>query len=206
MTEMTEPSVVSVRLRGVRLLALTRHVLAAVVLASAWLSSGCFVVALDHFYDDSSIVSDDRLLGTWNNADDTVVVTIERSEWRSYRIKYVHPIETGTLTAYIFKQNEGLYLDLSPVHGQELGALSLAAHAAVRVAWRGDDMLIEPLSYDWFAKGVLQHTLPAQLLGSKTERDQVVLSAAGPALRQWLSARASNDPAFGPAATFKKVP
>ena len=68
------------------------------LLAIALSTQACLVLGLDRFYDEPSITFDERLLGNWRPADDNVTVTVERSDWRSYRIQYVHPTETGALT------------------------------------------------------------------------------------------------------------
>lgn len=176
--------------------------------AIAWLVAvvttcpGCMVVSLNKFYADDAITFDERLLGSWKDADDNVTATIERSEWRSYRITYVHPIDKAQLTGYLFKDGETLYLDLAPVRGQDPGSLVLAGHTVARVEIKPGQMALQPLLYDWFAKGMKARTLPSALLAVPSERDQVVLAGPAAALQQWLAARTSADPAFGPPIVF----
>ena len=184
----------------------SRGSLAAVLMAITIATQGCLVLGLDRFYDEPAIAFDERLLGSWRDADDNVTVTVERSDWRSYRVQYVHPTETGTLTGYLFKQGASLYLDLVPVRGKDFGSFIVPAHALVRIAFATDprEVTVAPLSFDWFAKAMADQTLPASIRATKGERDQIVLAASRVELQQWLAARSADDPAFGLEATFKK--
>ena len=64
-------------------------------------AAGCLVLSLNPAYDDESLAWDGRLVGNWEDTDDRASLTIERGEWRSYKVHYVHPIETGDLTGYL---------------------------------------------------------------------------------------------------------
>ena len=181
--------------------------LAVALIAITAATQGCLVLGLDRFYDEPSIAFDERLLGSWRDADDNVTVTVERSDWRSYRLQYVHPTETGTLTGYLFKQGATTYLDLAPVRGKDFGSFVVPAHGLVRVTFGTDprEVTIAPLSFDWFARGLAEQTLPASIRATKGERDQILLAAGRTELQAWLAARtAADDPAFGGEATFKK--
>ena len=181
--------------------------LALALIAVTAATQGCLVLGLDRFYDEPSIAFDERLLGSWRDADDNVTVTVERSDWRSYRIQYVHPTETGTLTGYLFKQGATTYLDLVPVRGKDFGSFVVPAHGLVRVTFGTDprEVTIAPLSFDWIARGLAEQTLPASIRATKGERDQILLAAGRTELQAWLAPRtAADDPAFGAEATFKK--
>lgn len=185
------------RIRGLRV----SWILALIVIATS--TQACLVLGLDRFYDEPSITFDERLLGNWRDADDNVTVTVERSDWRSYRIQYVHPTETGALTGYLFKQGSVIYLDLVPVRGKDFGSFVVPAHGLVRVTFGTDprEVTVAPLSFDWFAKGPPERT---SLRPMKGERDQILLAASGPELHGWLKSRPATDPAFGPDAIFRK--
>lgn len=165
---------------------------------------GCLVLGLDRFYDQNRIEFDERLIGTWIDADDNVTMTIERSEWRSYRIQYIHPIEKGTLTGYLFREGTHWYMDLTAIRGQDHGSFVVPAHALVRINWREQELTVAALSYDWFHRAVRARTAPAALVASLGERDQVVLAASRTALRAWLVGLTDSDSVFGAAATFKR--
>lgn len=187
---------------------MTRHarthglLLGLAVLTAA--STGCLVLGLNRFADDASVTFDARLVGVWRDTDDDVSVTIEKSDWQSYRLSYVHPIAAGQLTGYLFKLGNSTFIDLMPVRGQDPGVFTIAAHALVRVEIDDETLTVSPLSYDWLARMLDAHTAPAELSLVRTERDQLVATADSERMREWLRARPASDPVFGPAATFTK--
>ena len=77
----------------------------AVGVASAAVS-GCLVLSLAPLYDSESMGWDARLVGSWIDEDDHASMEIGRAEWQSYRVHYVHPIETGDLTGYLTEAGE----------------------------------------------------------------------------------------------------
>lgn len=166
---------------------------------------GCLALALNRFYADRAVVFDERLIGSWRDADDNVSITIERSEWQSIRVTFEHPVEKGALTGYLFKHGQQTYVDLTPVRGQDLGSFVLPAHALVRVVLGADQLTVAPLRFDWFDGELARKTLPAALRAVKAQREQIVLTAASAALQQWLAGRPATDPAFGPDAVFKRT-
>ena len=89
---------------------------------------GCLVLSLNPLYEDETIGWDPALLGGWQDVDDKSSMEIERGEWKSYRIKYVHPIETGTLTGYLTAIGDDRFLDVMPARGEDRGSF-LAARA-----------------------------------------------------------------------------
>ncbi len=177
-----------------------RGLLACCLLASA----GCLVLGLDRFYDELSLTFDERLLGTWRNDDDDVTVTVERSDWRAYRVTYEQTVESGVLTAYLFRTGDQMFVDLTPQRGRDFGSFVIPVHAVVRLALADDELRVSPLSYDWFDLGLRERTLPVVLEAVRAERDQILLSAGRKSLEGWLTARAADDPAFGPATVFRR--
>jgi hypothetical protein len=178
---------------------------AVIMLFVALCLPGCIVLAVNRFYDETTMTSDERLIGTWKDVDDNVDVTIDASEWRSYRISYTHPIQKGVLTGYLFKAGNAEYLDLTVARGEDPGTFVVAGHTVVRVAFDGDRLRVAPLAHAWFMDGRQTGAL-ATLAPELTDRDQVVLSASARTLQAWLAGRAENDSAFGPAAVFTKQP
>ena len=98
--------------------------LRAILLAIAMtaLSSGCLVLSVNPGYDDTTIGWDPNLIGSWVDADDKATLQIDRGEWKSYRIHYVHPIETGDLTGYLTAIGNERYLDVMPARGEDRGS------------------------------------------------------------------------------------
>lgn len=185
-----------------------RSRLALAILVGLTVNTGCLVLSVGRFYDESAIVFDDRLIGSWKAADDNVSAIVERSEWRSYRIQYTHSTESGVLTGYLFKHGDALYLDLTLVRGKDFGVFVVPGHVLVAVTvTSASEVTLAPLSYDWFNQGLAKKTLAAALKGSRGERDQVVIGGDRAPFWQWLDAARKGGTAgavFGAPATFRK--
>lgn len=169
------------------------------------LASSCLVVSLNRFADDASIAFEPRLLGTWRDVDDDVSVTIERSEWQSYRLSYTHPIAAGQLTGYLFRTATATYMDLMPVRGEDPGVFTIAAHVLVRLTVDDAQLTVAPLSYDRMLRAADARTAPPELGLVKDERDQLVATADAATMHRWVEAQ-TTDAAFGPPATFRRQP
>jgi hypothetical protein len=178
---------------------------AGLALLVALFAPGCVVVALDRFYEDPAIVFDDRLLGTWKDADESLTVTIERSDWRAYRLQYVHTTETRVLSAYLFKVQDTFYLDVSPLRGEDPGLFVLPAHTVIRLTIGDGEITAAPLNFDWFAGALAKRTLPDDLRAARGERSQVVLAAERAVLVRWLAGRGEKDAAFGEGVVFRRL-
>jgi hypothetical protein len=177
---------------------------AVVVLAATHMLSGCLVLGLGHFYEPSALVVDDRLVGRWEDPDDGVVVTIERSEWRSYRVTYAHPIEAGALTGYLFVERGVRLFDLSALHGQDPGSFVFAGHALVRLDISDAELKVSPLAYDTLSKAAEQQGLPASLAAFLTERHQLVFAGSAGALHEWAASHARDASTFTPEYVFER--
>lgn len=165
-----------------------RLVRAIALVGALAVSPGCVIVALHPFYAESALVLDDRLAGRWHSVEDNVVVTIERGEWRSYRIVYEHPIDKRSVTGYLFKAGDQFFVDLLPVRGEDPGPFLLSGHALVRLSFGQDELQIAPLDFDVMTRAIANRTAPAELLPVVTERGQIALTAERAALSRWLSA------------------
>lgn len=176
-----------------------RLLLLAAMLAG---SPACLVLSLNPVYDDDTIAWDPQLVGTWLDADDKASIVIERSEWRSYRIHYEHPIETGDLTAYLTIVGNERYLDVMPARGQDRGSFLVPVHAVLRVRLDGNRLELTPLSFDWFSERV-RGAKPLPGLDAVTDQKEnaLIVSPTG-RLRAWLRAQLPEGEAFGAAATF----
>lgn len=180
---------------------IVRH---AILAGAALAASGCLVVALRPFYPESSIVLDDRVLGAWQNEDDNVSVTIERGEWRSYRVTYSYLSDTRTLTGYLFKAGDTTYIDLSPLRGEDPGMFLLPGHSVARLTFRDEDVLVDGLEADWFARAAAARTAPPELMTAQAEHGQVVLAAERSVLERWLAALPAQSPVWSDSAVFRR--
>lgn len=181
---------------------LTRAGILAMALA---FTPGCLVLSLHPAYDDESLVWEPALLGTWQNADDNASVEIERGEWRSYRLRYAYPVETGELTGYLTSIGAERYLDVMPGRGRDPGSFLLPVHAVFRVRLEGNRLELASLSYDWFLER-LRASKPVAGLGVVEDQKQNALIVSSTArLRAWLRRQTPASGAFGVPVVFVRT-
>jgi hypothetical protein len=175
------------------------------VLAASATVAGCLVVSVHPVYDQDTIRWDPALVGSWRDADDDVTIDIEADEWRSYRIHYVHPIETGDLSAYLTIVGDDRYVDLTPVRGKDHGSFLVPVHASVRVRLDGDSLEVTPLSYDWFADRARSRSGVVGLSFAFDQKSNVLILSATDALRAWVRRQPADGPTFGASAVFTRI-
>jgi len=175
-----------------------------VLALTAVLSSGCLVISLHPAYDDEAIGWDPQLVGAWEDPDDKASMQIERAEWKSYRVHYAHPSESGDLTAYLTSIDDERYLDLTPARGEDRGSFVVPVHLVLRVQLEGDRLELTPLSYDWFADRLRAHrTPPVPTVFDQKQNTLIVAPTAQ--LRSWFRAQPKESAIWGAAATFTRV-
>jgi hypothetical protein len=175
----------------------------AFVLAAAVGCSGCLVVSLQPVYDDQSVVFDEALLGQWENSDDSERATIERGEWRSYRITYTDRTATRVFQGNLTKVGVATLLDVTEMRGADPGPLLVPVHGLVRVSIVGDTLTAARLDYDWFIRARMHKAvgLPASAVD---DRRNAVITAPTGELRRWLLKVPAE--AFDAPATFTRKP
>lgn len=167
-------------------------------------SSGCLVLTLNPAYTEDTLTWDPSLLGAWYDAEDNVLVQIERGEWKSYRVRYEHPIEKGDLTGYLTAVGNERFFDVMPVRGEDRGSFLIPVHAVLRVRVDGDTLQVTPLSYDWFsARTRTGRTMPG-LTVTRDQKENVLITSPAGRLRSWLRAQAPDGAMFGASATFTR--
>jgi hypothetical protein len=176
------------------------------LLAAASVVSGCLVVSVNPAYDDDSIGFDPGLVGTWQDVEDNASLTIERGEWKSYRVHYVHPIETGDLTGYLTAVDDARYLDLMPARGEDRGSFLVPVHALLRVQLEGDRLELAPLSYDWFFDRLHAKLGVPGLNVALDQKENALIVSPGARLREWLRRQPADGPTFGAPAVFSRKP
>jgi hypothetical protein len=178
---------------------MNRILMLAVVLA---LAPGCLVLSLNPSYEGETMGWEPGLLGAWLDADDKASMEIERGEWKSYRIKYVHPVETGVLTGHLTSIGDDRFLDVMPAVGEDHGSFLIPAHAVLRVVLDGDRLELTPLSYDWMNDRLRAGTRPPGLNVVLDPKENALILASTSALRTWLRRQPKDGPVFGAPATF----
>jgi hypothetical protein len=176
-----------------------RALLVAVVMATA---PACLVVSLHPVYDADALVWDPALVGIWQSTDDETTIEIEQDEWRSYRIQYRYPIETGELTGYLTTIGEERFLDVMPLRGIDRGAFVLPIHVVARVRLAEGRLELTPLSYDWFFDRAKKGAAIGKLHVTIDQKQNVVLVSPATVVRQWLEAQTKDGEMFGPTTVF----
>jgi hypothetical protein len=165
---------------------------------------GCLVVSLHPLYESESIGFDPALVGTWQDAEDNASMTIERGEWRSYRVHYRHPIESGELTGYLTAIDDARYLDLMPARGEDRGSFVVPVHATLRVRVDADRLELTPLSYDWFFDRLHAGAGVPGLAVALDQKENAIIVSPAAQLRGWLRRQPPGGPMFGAAAVFTR--
>jgi len=165
-------------------------------------SSACLVLSLQPAYDQESIAWDEGLLGQWRDAEDNVEVTIDRGEWRSYRVHYKHPVEEADFTGHLTAIGDAHFLDLMPSRGLDYGAVLIPAHLVLKIDRDGERWHASALDYDLLRATRRTGRVPPQG-ATFDQRQNVVLTGSTTALRNWLRTRAEKD--FSAPATFERI-
>ena len=176
----------------------------AMIVIAASMSQACLVLTVNPSHDRESLVWDPALVGDWHNADDNSSLRIERAEWQSYRIEYIHPIETGQLTGYLTRIGKTTYLDVMPARGQDRGSFLIPVHATLRVALEGDRLELTALSYDWFFDRLKKRTSVPGLTVALDEKENALIVNPTNEFRSWLAKQLPESQAFGASAVFTK--
>jgi hypothetical protein len=158
----------------------------------ALLSSGCLVLSLQPVYDDRSIAWDEALLGEWRDEEDNVEVTVERGEWRSYRIRYKRPADEGEFTAHLTAVDDTYYLDLMPLRGQDHGPVLIPGHLVLRLMRDDEGWQVEAIDYDR-ARARLMQGSKNGLAAALDQRQNVVRTGGTSELRRWLRTATEDD-------------
>jgi hypothetical protein len=182
---------------------LLRVVLLAAVLVIA---PGCLVLSLHPAYDDESLGWDPALLGTWVDGDDNASMIIERGDWRSFKIRYVHPIETGDLTGYLTAIGDDRYLDVMPARGEDRGAFVIPVHGLLRIDLAGDRLELTPLSYDWFFDRIRGRVAIPGLDVALDQKENALIASSSARMRDWLWRQPRDGRMFGAGAVFTRKP
>ena len=176
------------------------------VASALLLSSGCLVLSLQPVYDDDWLAWNPALVGSWNDADDKASLKIDAAEWRSYHLHYEHPSEKGDLTGLLTIIGDDHYLDVMPSRGEDRGSFLLPAHGILRVDLDDDELVLTPLSYDWFADRLRAgDRLPGALSAVFDQKQNALIVSPTSRLRSWLRGLPKESPAWGAPATFSRV-
>ncbi len=162
-------------------------------LVFALLSPACLVSTFHPLYDDASITFDAALIGTWENTDSQVIVTVTRGDWRSYRIDYTERTTTTHFTAFLADVGGARFLSVRPEDGLERPAFLVATNGPLQLMLSGNEVRVRELDYDEVLRRLNARTLG--IAAATDLKQNVVITAETPALRKWM-ATAAQQPAL----------
>jgi hypothetical protein len=174
---------------------------AVAVATAAFLSTGCIVVSLQPVYTDDAIAFEEGLIGQWESLEDRTSATIDRAEWRTYRIVYTDRSTTLSFDGNLTRIGERLFLDLTQVRGIDAGPYLVPVHGVYRIELEADTLCASALDYQWFTRAMARKRIASLMPAFDGRRNLTLASASGP-LREWL-ARAPEG-AFTAPVTFTR--
>ncbi len=175
----------------------------ALLLALASVSSGCFVITLQPLYDDTSLVTDEALAGTWHAQEPAATIVIEPGEWKAYRLTYTARTTSYAFAARLTKIGDVVLLDVTPAHGLEADPLTVPTHGICRVQHEGDTLTLAPLDYDWFTAALRARKL-TPLEAAVDDRQNLLITSKTTVVRAWLLAHIRNAEVFREPVTFTR--
>jgi hypothetical protein len=149
------------------------------------LSSGCLVLALQPAYDAESVVFDEALIGEWENADDGTSATIERGEWRAYKVTYADRFSKRPFQGNLTRIGSATYLDLTEMRGVDPGPFLVPVHGVLQVSVSGDALTAAMLDYNWFMRAMARKSL-GRFATAVDDRRNAVMTSPTEELRRWL--------------------
>ncbi|MBI1874895.1 MAG: hypothetical protein HYS05_13555 [Acidobacteria bacterium] len=175
------------------------------MLSAALTSTGCLVAGLRPLYASDQLAQDDRLTGTWEGPEHRATLTIERGEWKAYRVTYRGP-ELGeeTISAvYLTTIGVAAFADVTPAGALQKSELVAPLHAIYRVQISDTTLSVRGLDFDWFSRAAKQGAL-AKLPYAIDDRQHVILTGAPETTRRWLAAHLADDGIYTAQVMFSK--
>ena len=157
-----------------------------ILFVASLLASGCLVVTLQPAYDDQSLIFEETLLGQWENAEDSTRATIERGQWRSYKITFVDRTGTRVFQGNLAKIGAATFLDLTELRGADPGPLLVPVHTVARLSVKADELEVALLDYEWFTRAMSRKTL-GRLSTAVDDRRNAVITATTGEIKRWLA-------------------
>jgi hypothetical protein len=180
-----------------------RSIALSALLLAATLSNACLILALQPAYDAESVVFDEALVGQWENAEDGSKATIERGEWRSYKIAYTDRSTTRNFQSNLTRIGTIAFLDVTEMRGADPGPYLVPVHGVFRIGVTADTLTASPLDYAWFMRAMTQKALHGLTVAVDDRRNIVMTDPTGD-IRRWLAH--APDEAFSAPMTFSRKP
>lgn len=133
--------------------------IALALLSAALLLTGCWQKSVHPFYKDKDVFFEDKLIGTWREADkpadEGTIWTIEKAETaKVYKIHIADKETKLDSDGRLFKLNDTQFLDM---YSRNRGVLDMPAHTLFRVREIGESFKLQILSLNWMKNRLQLH-------------------------------------------------
>jgi hypothetical protein len=181
----------------------------AVVIATLFVASCGPVLTLNRLFEDSEIILDPALLGTWGEGQ--TFVTLERGEGKTYKLTYRDGSRVSVLVAELGCLDGQEFLDIYPADEagdrtkNEAYAPRLPLHTVMRVHVDDDELMLDSLDEDWVQKQVDQGSLELEAQYVLKARDDLFIALPTEKLQDFVRNHAYDDEAFPPSDPLPRV-
>jgi hypothetical protein len=182
---------------------------AIIVLAAAFVLSGCVVTSVHPYYTSKDEVFEKSLVGQWTNTQESAESwKFAKEADNSYHVTYVSDAKTNIVQAHLFKLSGQMFLDFSgPNQDCDLLPPPIPSHLLMRVDQIVPSVHMAPLNHDWL-KALLEKdpkALRHLLLGQKQDDQRLVLTAETAELQQFLNKHLKTDDAWKDSIDLKRA-
>lgn len=178
--------------------------LAVSLLGLLWLS-GCWIPSVNPLYEDSDLVSDQGLVGTWQAEDSKTAMTFTRDAGgKCYDIVYEENDGKSNFSGCVAQLGKARYLDIKPAAAKQPDALSahlLPLHSFWKMELQSDRLILQALNAEWFKEMDTKKRL--QLEHFESEED-IVLTASTASLRSFFLRNGGLEGVFGEKTEFHR--
>lgn len=182
-------------------------------LALTFLLAAC-VPSVNPFYTDKDVVTDVRLIGTWQEDDDKESPAVWKFEAQTNNACAVTLTEdkgrTGHFEGHLFKLSNEMFLDLTPTEcsyatnqASIVNISMIPGHLLVRVQLAKDKLNLAFCNPD-YVKQLLEKNPKA--LAHRVVDSSVILTAETSALQKFMLAHLGEGELFGKGGDYKKLP
>lgn len=181
-----------------------RNALLSIVTLAALLLGGCVPSLNGLSTGEDDIITDDSLVGTWTNDDQTYEITANND--RTYRVVHTGKEgKTGAFTATLVQVGDHRFLDLAPNRPDEETtgfhqSHLLSAHTFYLLEVNDDVINVRSLNIEWLKSHLNEEP---DALAHAIVDDRLVLAATSKDLQAFLTEHIDTADAFTDPATFE---
>ena len=174
----------------------------AVMIAMLFVASCGPVLTLNELFEDSEIILDPALLGTWGEGQ--TFMTFERGEGKTYKLTYRDGTKVSVLVAELGCLDGQMFLDVYPPDKEsdqasnEAYAPRLPLHTVMRVQVDDNQLVLDSLDEDWVREQLANGSLELDAEHVLKAGDDLFISLSTAKLQDFVRNHAYDDEAFPP--------